>query len=179
MYIFSKKLLARILPVQWTQPTLTQNGSFWGNSMAVYCTTPDGGTRGDFSNPWRAFDPCSSPSYIGIGRNDERQSTLYIHIYIPIPIRLKGYSFYFPGYETESDWGGFGYYWMFGSNDDSSWVQLDYGTDAARRATTTRTVSTSTFYTCYMLQCKTKGGGHRDGLDISQIRLNADYEDFV
>ena len=173
------KMLCSILPIPWDQPELTQNGSFWGNDMAGYCTTPDGGTRGDFENPYRAFDPSSSPGYIGIGRNDEGQSNLYIHIYVPLPLLLKGYSFYFPGHETESDGGGFGYYWMFGSNDDSTCTELDYVTDAARRETTTRIVNTNNYYKCFMLQCRTAGGSHKDGLDISEIKLSAEYEDFI
>jgi len=83
----------------FVQPTLTSDGTFGGNSMAVYHVF--GGNNGCWGTTYTAFQP--NGSLIGF-YCDEWKSSMYICIYLPKPTRLTALSFYVP--HTSNSSGG-------------------------------------------------------------------------
>lgn len=173
MNILSKKLLSRILPVTWNQPTLTANGTMGGNSMAVSRTF--GGNNGAWGEAWTAFAP--NTGIVGF-YCDEWKSSMYFNIYLPKPTRLTRISFFIP--HRDSSGGGAYNTKLYGgnSNNDRTNLLKNIGT-VGENSSYDSSISTSNYYQYFTLYFENGGHSYEDRVEIQSIKLYGEYEDFV
>ena len=172
MEIFSKKLLARMLPIEWIQPTLTSNGTFGGDTMAVDWTW--GANNGVSGVAYTAFQPNTGELYVYA---DEYKTWLRIYMYIPRPVRLTGISFYIRTVFASS---GAAYnVHLYGGNSKGDMQEelKDIGT-VGKDYQHTEAVTTEHEYQYYTLYLENGGWAYNDSVCIRQIKLTAEYDGF-
>lgn len=156
----------KYLYTQFVQPTLTGNGAFGGDSMAVYHVF--GGNNGCWGTTFTAFQP--NGDRIGF-YCDEWKSSMYICIYLPKPTKLTSLSFYVP--HTSSSGGG-AYNTLFygglfandrrelirniGTIGENSWCNVE--------------LNSSNYYQYYTLYFENGGWAYEDEVQIMHILLN-------
>ena len=172
------KMLCRILPVPWNQPLLSSNGNYGVDEFAVYRTTEDGSFRG--GDAWQAFASTSgyNGNWTGCYR-DERVCYLNLYMATIIPICVTGFSCYYPSTDSASDWGSVAEGWLYGSNDNSNWTPLMYHGGYGANSSNSQTFSNSNYYKYHRYRVRSHGSGHKDLIQVSSVRLNGVYEDFV
>lgn len=171
MEIFSKKLLARILPVQWEQPILTSND---GNPNFHVWRWLEGGGSLEGYDAWGAF---SGENKSTNAFREERWCALNIGMWSSVPLTVTGYTFY-QNSGWGSEWGAAKRSQFYGSNDGNNWVQLS-AKEGPGNGTLVNNFSNSTPYSYFRLRIESGGGGHTDKLMIAYVGLTATYEDFV
>lgn len=173
MELFSRKLLSRILPVDWIQPTLTGNGTMGGSNMAVSRTF--GGNNGAWGEAYTAFAP--NTGVVGFYCNEWR-SSMYFCIYIPKPLRANRISY--QSHYSHSSSGGIYNAKLWGGNSANDRHELikDLGTIGEGQTKDT-TISTNNFYQYFTLYFENGGHSYEDRVEIKNIKLYGQYEDFV
>lgn len=173
MNILSKKLLTRILPVEWNQPTLTANGTMGGNSMAVSRTF--GGNNGAWGEAWTAFAP--NTGVVGF-YCDEWRSSMYFNIYLPKPTRLTRISY--TSHSSHSSSGGIYNAKLYGgnSNNDRHELLKDIGTIGEGQSCDV-SINTQSHYQYFTLYFENGGHSYEDRVEIKNIKLYGEYDDFV
>ena len=166
------KMLCRILPVLWEQPSLSSDGIMGGDDFAVSASTDGGVPPQGRGSAWSACYP-QTGSY--------RMSTkggapsIWFTLYTPIPTITTGCSF-------TAVWGNYSDSYMYvtfeGSNDNSTWTVL-YPKTYLHEGDRDIIFNNSTLYQYYKLTINTTGGGYHDGMFLSNVKLRAEYEDFV
>lgn len=148
------------------QPTLTENGSFGGNNMAVYHVF--GGNNGSWGTTYTAFQP--NESLIGF-YCDEWKSSMYICIYIPCPTRLTHIKFYVP-HTSNSSGGAYNtllYGGLFandrkelikkiGTINENNWCDI--------------ALTNPNYYQYFTLYFENGGHSYEDEVEIKQILLD-------
>lgn len=171
MKLFSK-LLYRILPLEWTQPPLSSDGTMGGNSFAVSATTNGGVPNVGRGTAWGACYP-QNGAYHTYTKGGA--PSIWFTLYTPIPTITTGCSF-------TAVWGNYSDSYMYitfeGSNDNSNWVTL-YPKTYLHEGDKNITFNNTSSYQYYRLTINTTGGGYHDGMHLSNIKLNAVYEDFI
>ena len=166
MNIFSK-LLYRILPVPWTQPILTSNGTMGGDKFACggsYYHTSYGN-----SQIYSLFDGNPSSGITAVAYNGGG----YIDFYNPIPIRVTSV-------RNDHIWYGGDWYdvTIYGSNDGSNWTNLGYFNHGL---TTACNIANPQYFKYYRLY-NNSGFGHDGsgyGGGLTELYITAEYEDFI
>ena len=165
MNIFSK-LLYRILPVPWTQPILTSNGTMGGDKFACASNNFPWYNTGEC---YLMFDGVDG-GFNGNGTNHNGGG--WIKWYNPEPIRVTnvwcaaGYS---------GDWFDVTFK---GSNDGVNWTDIRYFGHGVRQNCP---VNSPNYYKYWMMY-NNSGFGHDGngyGGGISEIHITAEYEDFI
>lgn len=157
----------------WTQPTLTSNGTLGVSTLACYAYR-------SYNSAWvdcySAFSP--NTGYIGAYKS-LASSTLYIYFYSKNYLKISNFSFHVPIKNTNNDASG-GYakaLTLYGYNPQTrGWEQLAYiaGGSSMGNKTHTMNLSNNTkYYKYYRFQGTTGGGGHMDEIDISNIKITA------
>lgn len=148
------------------QPTLTANGEFGGNSMAVYHVF--GGNNGSWGTTYTAFQP--NGSLIGF-YCDEWKSSMYICIYLPKSTRLTNLSFYIPS--TSSSSGGAYNVLLYGglfANDRRELIR-NIGTIGENSWCNVELTSPN-YYQYYTLYLENGGWAYEDEVEIKNILLS-------
>ena len=173
MKLFSKELLYRILPVEWTQPTLTSNGVFGGNQMAVDWAL--GGHNWSTGTPYQAFAPNGGELYVYA---DEYKTWMRVYMYIPRPVRARNISFSILWVNSAS--GPATNVKFYGGNGKGNDVELlkDIGY-VGENVTYNGAITTNNHYQYYTLYLENGGGGNNDSLDVRNIRFTGEYDDFI
>jgi len=187
MNVFSK-LLCRILPMPWTQPKLTSNGTFGGNNMAVdvtyHDTTSQSNSNG--SKYYVAFMPNSG--YVGQYTDEEsgHNGYLRIWIYYPKPIRLNHIRFFVNNRETGQT-GPARNVKLYGGNSRSS-INVEKGSTTNMvlkignvdiGKTYQSDIAMNEYYQYYMLHVENLKAPFDDRVEIKSIKLDGDYEEFI
>lgn len=148
------------------QPTLTENGTFGEDSMAVYHIF--GGNNGSWGTTYTAFQP--NGSRLGF-YCDEWKSSMYICIYLPKTTRLTGLSFYVP--HTSSSGGGAYNTLLYGglyANDRRELIR-NIGT-VGENSWCNVELSSSNYYQYYTLYFENGGWAYEDEVQIMNILLS-------
>lgn len=105
----------------WTQPTLSADGTMGGTSYACSASGYYSGC-----NPFYAFDGDITSDTRWQMNNVDTEQYYYITFYSPIPLRLEGFQFYnYIGTYCATD------YIIQVSNNGTSWIQIKTGTNTA------------------------------------------------
>lgn len=156
----------------WTQPTLTSNGTMGTSNFACYAYSSADATHQD---AYLAFSP--NTGYVGT-YDALAVSTLYILFESKNPLLISKLSFYVPINGTQNDYNG-GWaenLYLYGANEKGAWEQIGYiagGADMGDKTHTMDLSSNTKPYKLFKFQGSTKGTGHNDELDISQIQITA------
>lgn len=163
------RLLYRILPLEWTQPALSSDGTLGGNSFAVSATTNGGSASST------AYGACYPQTGVYHTYTKGGAPSIWFTLYTPIPTIVTGCWF-------NAVWGNYSDSYMYitfeGSNNNSNWVTL-YPKTYLHEGDKNITFNNTSSYQYYRLTINTTGGGHHDGMDLRSIRLYAVYEDFI
>ena len=157
----------------WTQPTLTSNGSFGGDNMAVYCVF--GGNNGAWGTAYTAFSP--NGGIVGF-YCDEWKSSMYFCVYIPKAIRLTRISFYIP-HRADSSGGAYNtlLYGGYSANDRRELIR-NIGT-VGENSTCNITLTTPNYYQFYTLYFENGGHSYEDRVEIQSIRFEGVYREAI
>lgn len=173
MYKFNKQKVRTYYKYQnWTQPTLTSNGTMGTSNFACYAQMSVDTTHQD---AYLAFSP--NTGYVKTD-NNLAVSTLYIFFESKNPLLISKLSFHVPIVNTQNDHNG-GWaekIYLHGANENGAWEQIGYiagGADMGNKTHTMTLSSNTKAYKLFRLQGTTKGAGHNDELDISQIQITA------
>lgn len=174
MDIFSKKLLARILPVTWTQPTLTSDGTIGGNQMAV--SKVYSRTNSIYGAAYESFSPNG-------GQNgfycDEYTGWMYFNIYLPVPVKLTNISFFIPRTGDSADGGAYNCHLWGGYSKNDRLEEIKNIGNVAENAGYNSSLTTNNYYQYFTLYLENGGHGHEDKVTIKNILLSGVYEDYV
>jgi hypothetical protein len=175
MYKLNKQKVRTYYKYQsWTQPTLTSNGTMGTSNFACYAQMSVDTTHQD---AYLAFSP--NTGYVKTD-NSLAVSTLYIFFESKNPLLISKLSFHVPIVNTQNNYNG-GWaekIYLHGANEKGAWEQIGYiagGADMGDKTHTMTLTSNTKAYKLFRLQGTTKGTGHNDELDISQIQITALY----
>jgi len=149
----------------FTQPTLTENGTFGGNQMAVSHTF--GGNNSSWGTTYTAFSPNTS----GVGFYcNEWKSSMYFCIYLPKPTRLTSLTFFIP-YTGSSSGGAYNtlFYGGNGANDRKELIR-NIGT-IGENGTCNVALTSSSYYQYYTLYFENGGHSYEDQVEIRNIKI--------
>jgi hypothetical protein len=149
----------------WTQPTITQNGAFGGNDMAVYKV--QGGNNYSYGTAFESFQP-------NTGNNgfycDEYKSSMYFCIYLPKPTKVTHLYYYIPWQESASGGAYNCHFWGGNYPDDRShWVR-QIG-NIAEGGTCNIDLTPDDYYQYYTLYLENGGWGGEDRVTIMNILM--------
>lgn len=159
----------------WVQPLLYSNGTMGGNNFAVYRYNEAGGYRG--GDAWQAFATASGYGGYWTGNyRDEAWSALNLVMYVPLLVKVTGYSVYIPTVDSAMNWGSCKATQFYGSNDGSNWVQLYSTGHIGQDAQLYFYFTNNNRYKYYRFRYETYGSGHKDYIAICSFRLFATYQ---
>lgn len=172
MNVFSK-LLCRILPVDWVQPTLTENGTMGGNKMAVALNF--GGNNSQYGTAYRLFLPNTDLAGFYC---DEWRSWMEVQMYFPKPIRIKTITFNTPDTRTAESGAMFGTV-LYAGNSKGSHEKTVLNIGNIWGTYTNNNVPHMGYYQYYTLYFTNEGSAYNDRVEIRYINVTGEYEDFA
>lgn len=153
----------------WTQPTLTSNGIFGGNSMAVTITFGSTSSHDDVANTYKIFKP--NTDRVGFYCN-EYQSWMEVHIYLPKPTKLTTLTF-LPVYVGSSSGGSYNTKFYGGSYMGTKEnLIINIGTVSENTTYNNTNLPTNDYYQYYTLFCNNGGWSHEDALHLKNVYIS-------
>lgn len=157
--------------VDWTQPTLTSNGTMGGSSMAVSIVW--NGYNYNYGTPYTIFVPNNGQAGFYC---DEWKSSMYVNIYIPVPLKLTSISFSIVGTGDGADGAAYNVHLWGGNSINNRLEEVRYIGDTWGG---TFTSSTSNYYQYFTLYLENGGWAYEDKVTIMNIKLNGSYRTIV
>lgn len=148
--------------ITFVRPDLTANGTMGGNAFAVSSDPVPTATYAAY----RAVDSSSTTRW-----RVNAHPTNYYYFYNPNPLCVD--SLTFTWYSTSASYQA-GAITVYGSNDNSTWIQLSYTpkpASADNPATRTITVNSQAFYKYYKLAMDTFGSA--GAIDVKNLGIDA------
>lgn len=157
----------------WTQPTLTENGTFGGSNMAVDWSL--GGNNYSSGTPYTAFSPNTGGLYVYA---DEYKTWMRIFIYYPTPIKVTNISFRVDTVNSASGPATNTKFYAGNFKGDTLNLLKDIGT-VNDGSSYSGDISVSTMYQYFVLYAENGGVGNADSLNISNILINGMHTDIT
>lgn len=155
----------------WNQPTLTSNGTMGESDFACYANTSYDSTAKDC---YQAFSPNTGTV---LAYRSLKQSTLYVYFQTKNPLLITKFSFYVPINGTQNNYNG-GWaenIYLYGKNAQGDWEQMAYVAGGANMGKAHHIIDLSNntkAYNSFKFQVSSKGTGHNDEVEISQIKID-------
>lgn len=168
--IQSTKRYYKNTEIDWTQPTLTSNGTMGGDQFAVTAIFGGNNSQSNVSDSYSAFSP--NEGWIGF-YCDEWWSWMKMCFYFPTPTRITSLYFYIPyigsasggAYNTALYAGTFAgdtsiTYYNIGGIGENSACSLTFGDELGLG-----------YYQYYNIYCSNGGHSYEDMLHIGRISI--------
>ena len=150
----------------WSQPTLTTDGTFGSSDMAVALNF--GGNTSQYGTAYKCFTP--NTDFAGFYCN-EYQSWMEVQMYFNKPLRIKTITFNTPDSRTSQS-GAMTNTVLYAGNSKGS-HSIEYLTISEKiyGTYTNNNVPDEGYYQYYTLYFMNEGYSHNDRVDIQQIKL--------